>query len=176
MRIFSAIVLIGSVALGAISKGSLFCVDLTHIGLELSLAAASILLLFAAVQWLRGRLNTSGLGKAAWVWSVLACGLFLFGITGRFTNQYEIAAVHAYVAKAIPVLEKIRDAKGSYPKTLPVSQLGNPPILLRTKTGFGYNSDGKEFGFYYSNPADMFGEGDRFNSSTREWSHDDPLD
>ena len=90
---------------------------------------------------------------------------------GHLTNQYEVAAVHAYVAKAVPVLEKIKDVEGAYPKTLPVSQVGTPPILLRTNAGYGYGSDGKKFSFSYSDPTDMLDEGDQFDSTTQKWSH-----
>ena len=93
MRKFAAIVLIGSLALGVVLQGSFLGTGLTLIGLQFILIpAAFVLVMFAAVQWLRGRLTASSLGRAALVWSVLAYGAYIYisWIAQRFTFSYDI--------------------------------------------------------------------------------------
>jgi hypothetical protein len=106
---------------------------------------------------------------------IAICGSSIFSIfifdwvNGRM-DILKNDAVVSYVAQAVPILDKIKNQTGSYPSTLPVSLLGQPPDLL---LHFGdYSSDGKEFRFeYVDEPAGWAGgEGLlEFESTDRKW-------
>ncbi len=173
MRAFFVVTLIGGAALGAAMQGSFLMFLLLIFGVEyLLFPSAVILIVVAVIQRLRGHLNTQLLKSGVLAWCAIAGGLFFMWGTGRVTNRCEVDSVHLYVAKSVPLLEQIKARDGSYPSALPVSQLGEPPILLQTNDA--YRSDGKEFHFQYSNPAEFLG-GEQFDSSTRQWSYFDPM-
>ena len=155
-------------------QGSFLMFLLLIFGVEyLLFPSAVILIVVAVIQRLRGHLNTQLLKSGVLAWCAIAGGLFFMWGTGRVTNRCEVDSVYLYVAKSVPLLEQIKARDGSYPSALPVSQLGAPPILLQTNDA--YRSDGKEFHFQYSNPAEFVGEGEQFDSSTRQWSYFDPM-
>jgi len=99
--------------------------------------------------------------------------LVVFEMTGGLLDRWKVDAVVSYVARAVPVLDQIKQKEGSYPTRLPIDILGEPPELLQ-KYG-SYDATGSTFRFEYVNePAEWAGgEGAiDFNSTTRKWADD----
>lgn len=100
--------------------------------------------------------------------------LFVFLQTGNLLNQWKVASVENYVARALPILDRMKSRNGSYPTVLPVDVLGQPPFLLREDGE--YRSDGTKFYFVYiDEPAGWAGGPGalRFDSVKREWVPDE---
>jgi hypothetical protein len=99
--------------------------------------------------------------------------LYVFMETGSEINRWKVDAVDRYVARAVPVLDDIKQKNGSYPSKLPIDVLGELPELLRD---YGdYSSTGATFRFeYVDEPAGWAGDGGaiEFDSSTRTWGYD----
>jgi hypothetical protein len=120
-------------------------------------------------------------GRRVWEWLKAAIGLgcaaillilFIYG-SECLEDRWENNAVRDYVARATPVLDKIKSQTGSYPSSLPVLALGEPPDLL--KMYGGYSSDGQHFRFeYVDDPAGWAGADGAliFESSDRRWKYD----
>jgi hypothetical protein len=127
---------------------------------------------FASIAWLSGRKMGRGFGLVLVTGAACAGSLIFSGIVGGQINAWKIAAVRGYVARALPVLDEIQAQKGSYPTTLPVSLLGEPPELLKN---YGdYSSNGSSFQFeYLDEPAGWAGGRDlyQFDDSTRKWEN-----
>jgi hypothetical protein len=97
--------------------------------------------------------------------------LFCFMQTGSLLNKWKVDAVWTYVARAVPVLDRIKQEKGSYPSKLPVDLLGEEPELLRY---YGdYTATPSTFRFeYVDEPAEWAGgEGlIEFDNVGRKWT------
>jgi hypothetical protein len=91
--------------------------------------------------------------------------------TGCKMNLWEISSARAYVARAVPLLEAAKLRDGTYPSSLPIADLGAPPILLAGPKA--YISDGRTFSFGYDNPADWLVTYYSYSSSSHEWVKDD---
>ena len=104
--------------------------------------------------------------KPTWInWSLLVAALTLsFGV-GKATGVYQIRTAREYVARAVPILDEIKEREGSYPQKLPEA-LGKPPRLLRDP--YGYTSRGDTFQFTYGDIQGLMG-GYKFNSKKRQW-------
>ena len=103
--------------------------------------------------------------------SVLAA--IAFRVTNDSMDVWKNKAVVAYVARAVPILDEIKDQKGAYPTTIPIATLGEPPELLR-KYG-SYSSDGNGYRFEYIDEPDGWAGGIgflEFNSTERRWIND----
>jgi len=97
--------------------------------------------------------------------------LFCFMKTGELINRWKVNDVDSYVARAVPVLDRIKHEQGAYPAKLPIDLLGEPPELLRY---YGdYTATPTTFCFeYVDEPAGWAGgEGlIKFNSVGRKWT------
>ena len=101
--------------------------------------------------------------------SILA--VVVFGVTSDSLDAWKNKAVAAYVGCAVPILDDYKASHGTYPTTLPISMLGEPPELLR-KYG-SYSSDGSEYRFeYIDEPAGWAGGAgmSEFTSTQRKWA------
>ena len=135
-----------------------------------------LMVMFALFRWISGRNVGTGFRIAAVIGGACAFSLVLSMIVGARINAWRMAEVRSYVARAAPVLEEIKAREGAYPSTLPVSSLGEPPLLLRS---FGdYSSDGSGYRFeYLDEPAGWAGGRNdfyTFDSLTRQWTNDSP--
>ncbi len=108
---------------------------------------------------------------------VISCScvasLVVFEMTGGLIDRWKVDAVENYVARAVPLLDQIKQKEGAYPPELPVDRLGEPPELLRNYGS--YDANGSTFKFEYLNePAEWAGgEGlIEFDSATRKWMDD----
>jgi hypothetical protein len=117
------------------------------------------------------------IGKILCYSLVVSCScvasIVVFEMTGSLIDRWKVDAVISYVARAVPVLDQIKQKEGSYPSKLPVDILGEPPELLRDDGG--YDSMGSTFNFeYVDEPAGWAGgEGAlKFDSTTRKWIND----
>jgi hypothetical protein len=164
-------------ALGALM--GILCQDELFRNFCLSLEALAFLIpfllvvaLIALIQRMIGGKIGGWLSWLALIGASSALSILIFLGVGGGINAWKVSALKNYVAHAVPVLDKIKAQKGSYPSTLP-SSLGEPPSLLRD---YGeYSSDGQEFRFeYVDEPAGWAGgEGAlQFNSSDRKWIND----
>ena len=123
------------------------------------------------------RLMKRVIGRVLTVIAVLSCSVFaaiiVFYFAQRGIDDWKNTAVRSYVSRAAPILDSIKKRDGAYPSKLPLSELGEPPSLLRD---FGeYSSDGYQYYFeYVDDPAGWAGgEGAlRFNSSDGKWMND----
>lgn len=97
--------------------------------------------------------------------------LFCFVTTGGLINRWRVDAVCTYVARAVPVLDRIKHEQGSYPSKLPVDLLGEPPELLRN---YGdYTATPYTFRFEYVDELAGWAGGEGvivFDSVGREWA------
>jgi hypothetical protein len=174
------IVSIGAM-LGVIFQNELFVAYLwTLAGLALFLPLTSILGVFAVVFGASKRRIGKGpsrIGRSLNYSLVVSCScvvsLVVFETTGDLINRWKVGAVESYVAHAVPVLDQIKQKEGSYPSTLPVDLLGEPPGLLQN---YGdYTATGSTFRFeYVDEPAGWAGgEGAiEFDSEVRKWTDD----
>jgi hypothetical protein len=91
-------------------------------------------------------------------------------VTGDLIDRWKIDAVDAYVTRAVPILDKMKNNSGAYPATLPVAVFGEPPSLLRDYGTYTAAKDTFRFE-YVDEPAGWAGgEGAlKFESSTRRW-------
>lgn len=96
--------------------------------------------------------------------------LFCFMATGDLINRRKVDAVNAYVARAVPVLDRIKQERGTYPQKLPVDLLGEPPELLRDYGDYTTTAAGFSFE-YVDEPAEWAGgEGAiKFDSVGLQW-------
>lgn len=99
--------------------------------------------------------------------------VIVFGRTGPLLNQWKVDAVESYVARAVPILDQIKQKQGAYPTNLPTELLGEPPELLRD---YGdYSATSSTFRFeYVDDPAEWAGGAGliEFDNTNREWSCD----
>jgi hypothetical protein len=109
---------------------------------------------------------------------VIGCSTFVsvnvFMETGGWINRWKIDAVESYVARAVPILDQIKQKEGAYPTNLPTDVLGEPPELLRDDGC--YSATPSSFRFeYVDEPAGWAGDGGalEFDSASREWRYDD---
>ncbi len=99
--------------------------------------------------------------------------LVVFEMTGDLINKWKLDAVTSYVARAVPVLDRIKQKEGSYPSKLPLDLLGKPPELLRE---YGdYSATGSTFCFEYTDEPAGWAGGEgfiKFDSVGRKWMDD----
>jgi hypothetical protein len=160
-----AILLLGAI-MGIAFQNSLFSDFLiTLTGLALFLPLVLVVGVIAIIK--------RKIGYALVVVSSCILSLIIFSGVGGILNRWKVNAVRNYVAHAVPILDQIKARNGSYPSTLPVAVLGEPPSLLRD---FGeYSSSGGDFRFeYVDEPAGWAGgEGAlEFDSIERKWIND----
>lgn len=103
--------------------------------------------------------------------SIVSVNIFMF--TGSWFNSCKVDAVESYVARAVPVLDQIKQKEGAYPAKLPTDILGEPPELLRD---YGdYSATRSSFCFeYVDEPAEWAGGAGaiKFDNVDREWECD----
>lgn len=169
--VFLTVLLGLAVFLGLRFENELFAAYLyTLEGLFFCFPVALVLGLIAVgFKWAKRPIGTI-LSYSLLVSSSCVVALVAFDATGNAINRWKVDAVEAYVARAVPVLDQIKQKDGTYPSKLPTDVLGEPPELLRL---YGdYKATGPTFRFEYEDePAGWAGgEGDLiFNSSSRKW-------
>lgn len=97
----------------------------------------------------------------------------IFSEIGIWINRWKVNAVETYVARAVPVLDQIKQKEGTYPTNLPTEILGEPPELLRDD-GY-YSATQSSFRFeYVDEPAGWAGDEGalEFDNVYREWRDD----
>ena len=162
------------VILGAIFQEELFSAFLLELtGLVIMVPLTLIVALIALGFVLARRPIANLLSFSLVVCLSSIASLFCFMKTGCLINNWKVDAVDSYVARAVPVLDRIKHEEGLYPSKLPVHLLGEPPELLRNYGS--YDANGSTFKFEYLNePAEWAGgEGlIEFDSATRKWMDD----
>ena len=167
----TAVILLAGVIAGVLRQDELFAnFMLTLTALTFAIPYVIVVTLIAIVVRLMKLKIGNVLGFAVVAGYAFIGSIFLFVLVGREINCWKVASTESYVARAVPVLDKIKARDGAYPATLPVLVLGEPPELLRSDGD--YSSNGTEFRFeYVDEPAGWAGgEGLlEFDSSNRKW-------
>lgn len=169
----TAIILFGLV-MGIVKRNDLFA-DFLLSGLLLFILVPLTLLLgliaLGVFLWKRriGKFLNYGL--------VIGCSSIVsvkaFQETGDWINRWKVNAVESYVARAVPVLDQIKQKEGAYPTNLPINLLGEPPELL--KYNGDYSATTSSFRFeYVDEPAEWAGGAGaiEFDNLNREWLPD----
>jgi hypothetical protein len=167
------IVAVGAI-LGVSFRDDLFCACLFELsGLAVAVPLTVILGVVVLGLVLAKRRPWKAVSYSLVVSASCVVALFVFMETGSLINSWKVDAVERYVARAVPVLDGIKQKEGSYPATLPTDLLGAPPELLRR---YGdYTSTGSTFRFEYDDdPAEWAGGPGpvTFDSASREWKSD----
>jgi len=169
--LLSAVILLAGLVMGVVLQDDLFGNYLLWFGGLLILIPLTLLFGVVALVvflWKRciGKFLTYGL--------IIGCSSIvsvnLFMETGSWINRWKVDAVEIYVARAVPVLDQIKQKKGAYPAKLPTDILGEPPELLRDDGD--YSATRSSFCFeYVDEPAEWAGgEGAiEFDNTNREW-------
>ncbi len=171
--LLSAAIVMGGVVMGIVYRNDLW--DDTWEGLISLQFLVPITLIFSLTAlvvfvWKRriGKLLKHSLAIG---WS-LVLSIILFVETGGWINQYKVNAVEEYVARAVPILDQIKEKQGAYPDKLPTGILGEPPELLRD---YGrYTATRSSFYIeYIDEPAEsaISGGPNEFDSDTRKWEY-----
>jgi hypothetical protein len=161
--------LVLAILLAVVLQGSLWHILLLLAGTTFLLVPFLLVLAgWASISLTRGQ-SLRPLKPVAIAWCACAACIGISYFVGWGLNEWKINAIRAYVAHAAPLLDQIKTDQGAFPAQLPISLLGAPPELLRDSGR--YYSDGKDFYFYYSDPANIFGDGAQFDSYTRAWSY-----
>ena len=168
-----AILLLG-VVIGFILQDELYSNTLLALAaLTLSIPYVLVITIFAiTVRLLKIKVGM-WLGFAVVAGYASLGSIFLFLFVGSELNSWEVDSTLSYVARAVPVLDKMKAQDGSYPRSLPVSELGEPPYLL--KNYGNYSSNGSGFRFEYEDEPASWAGGEGpvvFDSSDREWEED----
>ena len=103
--------------------------------------------------------------------SIVSVNVFME--TGAWINRWKVDAVESYVARAVPILDQIKQKQGAYPTNLPTELLGEPPELLRADGS--YSATPSSFRFEYVDEPAGWAGGDgaiEFDNTNREWRYD----
>jgi hypothetical protein len=102
--------------------------------------------------------------------SIVSINIFME--TGNWLNCWKVNDVENYVARAVAILDQIKQKEGTYPTNLPTNLLGEPPELLRDYGN--YSATKSSFCFeYLDEPAGWAGDSPfEFDSTNREWKNE----
>jgi hypothetical protein len=172
--VLSAAILLAGLVMGVVKRNDLFGDYLLWLGGSWILIRLTLLLGLVALGvflW-KGRI-----GKFLSYSLAIGCSsivsIQIFSETGIWINRWKVDAVESYVARAVPVLDRIKQKEGAYPAKLPTDILGEPPELLRDD-GY-YLATPSSFRFeYVDEPAGWAGgEGAlQFDNVYHEWRDD----
>jgi hypothetical protein len=169
--LLSAAILLAGLFMGVVKRNDLFGDGFLWIeGLFILIPLTLLLGLIAlgVFLWKRriGRFFSYGLA----IGCSCIVSIQIFSETGIWINRWKVDAVESYVARAVPILDQIKQKEGAYPANLPTDLLGEPPELLRD---YGdYSATRSSFRFeYVDEPAEWAGgEGEiEFDNVNREW-------
>jgi len=167
----SAAIVLAGLFMGLIMKDDLFGNSFLWLGGLWILVPLTLLLGLIALGvflWKRRIGKFLSYGLAIGCSSIVAVQIFFE--TGVWLNRWRVDAVESYVARAVPILDQIKQKEGAYPTNLPTALLGEPPELLRD---YGdYSADRSSFRFeYIDEPAEWAGgEGMiEFDNTNLEW-------
>lgn len=172
--LLSAAIVLAGLVMGVLFEDDLFADFL--LGLKCFFILISLTLLLGLVA-LGFFLWKRRIGKFLSYGLVIGCSSIVsvaaFWETGGWLNCWKVDAVESYVARAVPVLDQIKQKEGAYPTNLPIERLGEPPELLRD---YGdYSATRFSFRFeYVDEPAWWAGSyALEFDNVNREWRDDD---
>lgn len=169
----AAIVLLGLV-MGVVKQNDLFADFLLYVGLIFFSSAFTIvfgLIALGIFLWKRRVGKFLSYSLTIGCSSIISVKLFME--TGAWLNRCKVDAVESYVARAVPILDQIKQQRGAYPTNLPVDLLGEPPELLRDDGYYSATSSSFQFE-YVDEPAGWAGgEGAlEFDNINRVWRED----
>jgi hypothetical protein len=170
-----AIILTG-LFMGIVMANNLFGVFLIWLGGLWALVPLTLLLglmALGAFLWKRRIGKFLSYGLVIGCSSIVSINVFMK--TGDYLNRMKVDAVESYVARAVPILDQIKQKEGAYPTNLPTAILGEPPELLRDD-GY-YSATRTSFCFeYVDEPAEWAGGAGaiEFDNTNREWRSDRP--
>jgi hypothetical protein len=169
----AAIILLGLV-MGIVKRNDLFADFLLWIGflyILIPLTALLGLVALGVLLWKR-RIGTF-LSYSLVIGCSSIVSVQIFSETGVWINRWKVDSVESYVARAVPVLDQIKQKEGDYPTNLPTDLLGEPPELLRDD-GY-YSATPSSFCFEYVDEPAGWAGGDgalEFDNTNREWTYD----
>lgn len=173
--LLSAAILLAGLVMGLVKRNDLFGNFLLWLGCLWILISLTLLLglvAFGVFLWKRR------IGKFLSYSLTIGCASIIsvqiFSETGIWINRWKVDAVESYVARAVPILDQIKQKEGTYPTNLPTELLGEPPELLRDD-GY-YSATQSSFRFeYVDEPAGWAGDDGaiEFDNVNREWRNDD---
>ena len=161
----------GGILSGLLFKGSFLQIVFgMAVGVYLGLP-----ILFALILWLSlgycatGRVPP-GLRTTFLVFVIFVGAVLLSLGSGMAIHYSEIHATRAYVAQVAPILDAYQKKQGTYPSSLGLLEIPDPPRLLSQPNS--YWADQNSFRFEYWDSAGLM-DGYFFDSKTRTWQYFD---